>query len=87
MSNLVKIILFNEIDQKVEYDSAKENKGAKVEYFELLPQIDKITERWENEGKFLVEEIQEDTYTLVRKFASIENGLEFSLIVCGNSIS
>ena len=50
------------------------------ETYELL---DGATELYETNGIYLVNEVKVDTNTLVREFATKEEGLVVSLIVCG----
>ena len=50
------------------------------ETYELL---DDATEHYEANGIYLVNEVKYDTNTMVREFATIEDGLVISLIVCG----
>lgn len=50
------------------------------ETYELL---DGATELYETNGIYLVNEVKVDTNTLVREFATKEEGLVISLIVCG----
>lgn len=50
------------------------------ETYELL---DGATELYETNGIYLVNEVKVDTNTLVREFATKEDGLVISLIVCG----
>jgi hypothetical protein len=41
---------------------------------------------YENAGIYLVNEIKHDTHTLVREFATKEDGLVISLILCGGRV-
>ena len=50
------------------------------ETYEIL---DGATELYETNGIYLVNEVKVDTNTLVREFATKEEGLVISLIVCG----
>ena len=50
------------------------------ETYEIL---DGATELYETNGIYLVNEAKVDTNTLVREFATKEEGLVISLIVCG----
>jgi hypothetical protein len=50
------------------------------ETYELL---DGATELYETNGIYFVNEVKVDTNTLVREFATKEEGLVVSLIVCG----
>ena len=45
--------------------------------------LDDATELYETNGIYLVNEVKVDTNTLVREFATKEDGLVISLIVCG----
>ena len=45
--------------------------------------LDDATEHYETNGIYLVNEVKYDTNTMVREFATIEDGLVISLIVCG----
>ena len=45
--------------------------------------LDDATELYETNGIYLVNEVKVDTNTLVREFATKEEGLVISLIVCG----
>ena len=45
--------------------------------------LDDTTEYYETNGIYLVNEIKYDINTMVREFATIEDGLVISLIVCG----
>ncbi len=45
--------------------------------------LDDATEHYETNGIYLVNEIKYDINTMVREFATIEDGLVISLIVCG----
>jgi hypothetical protein len=45
--------------------------------------LDDTTEHYEANGIYLVNEIKYDINTMVREFATIEDGLVISLIVCG----
>jgi hypothetical protein len=45
--------------------------------------LDDATEHYEANGIYLVNEIKYDINTMVREFATIEDGLVISLIVCG----
>jgi hypothetical protein len=45
--------------------------------------LDEATNTYENAGIYFVNEIKHDTHTLVREFATKENGLVISLILCG----
>ena len=45
--------------------------------------LDDVTEHYETNGIYLVNEVKYDTNTMVREFATIEDGLVISLIVCG----
>jgi hypothetical protein len=48
--------------------------------------LDEATNIYENAGIYLVNEIQCDTHTLVREFATKEDGLVISLILCGGRV-
>ena len=50
---------------------------------ETYAQLDDTTEYYETNGIYFVNEIQLDINTMVREFATIEDGLVISLIVCG----
>jgi hypothetical protein len=56
------------------------------EMSETYQMLDKATERYEQCGIYFVNEIKHDTHTLVREFATPENGLVVSLIVCGGRV-
>jgi hypothetical protein len=45
--------------------------------------LDEATELYEQCGIYFVNEVKHDTHTLVREFATKEDGLVVSLIVCG----
>ena len=45
--------------------------------------LDDATELYETNGIYFVNEVKVDTNTLVREFATKEDGLVISLIVCG----
>ena len=45
--------------------------------------LDEATNTYENEGIYFVNEIKYDIHTLVREFATKEDGLVVSLILCG----
>ena len=45
--------------------------------------LDDATELYETNGIYFVNEVKVDTNTLVREFATKEDGLVLSLIVCG----
>ena len=53
------------------------------ETYELL---DGATELYETNGIYFVNEVKVDTNTLVREFATKEDGLVISLIVCGGRV-
>ena len=48
--------------------------------------LDEATNTYENAGIYLVNEIKHDTHTLVREFATKEDGLVISLILCGGRV-
>jgi hypothetical protein len=50
---------------------------------ETYAQLDDTTEYYETNGIYFVNEIKLDINTMVREFATIEDGLVISLIVCG----
>ena len=53
------------------------------EMHETYQMLDEVTERYEQCGIYFVNEVKHDTHTLVREFATKEDGLVISLIVCG----
>ena len=45
--------------------------------------LDEYTEMYESIGIFMVDEVVLDTHTMYRRFATKEDGLVLSLILCG----
>ena len=74
--NTLSLILWDNRAKQVLHDSVH----SIQETYALL---DDATEHYETEGIYFVNEIKVDTNTLVREFATKEDGLVISLIVCG----
>ena len=74
--NTLSLILWDNRTKQVLHDSIH----SVQETYALL---DDTTEHYETEGIYFVNEIKVDTNTLVREFATKEDGLVISLIVCG----
>lgn len=74
--NTLSLILWDNRAKQVLHDSIH----SVQETYALL---DDATEHYETEGIYFVNEIKVDTNTLVREFATKEDGLVISLIVCG----
>ena len=74
--NTLSLILWDNRAKQVLHDSIH----SIQETYALL---DDTTEHYETEGIYFVNEIKVDTNTLVREFATKEDGLVISLIVCG----
>lgn len=74
--NTLSLILWDNRTKQVLRDSIH----SVQETYELL---DGVTELYETNGIYLVNEVKVDTNTLVREFATKEDGLVISLIVCG----
>ena len=74
--NTLSLILWDNRTKQVLHDSIH----SVQETYALL---DDTTEHYETEGIYFVNEIKVDTNTLVREFATKEEGLVVSLIVCG----
>ena len=77
--NTLSLILWDNRTKQVLRDSIH----SIQETYELL---DGATEIYETNGIYLVNEIKVDTNTLVREFATKEDGLVVSLIVCGGRV-
>jgi len=45
--------------------------------------LDECTEMYESSGIFMVDEVVLDTHTMYRRFATKEDGLVLSLVLCG----
>jgi hypothetical protein len=74
--NTLSLILWDNRTKQVLRDSVH----SVQETYELL---DGATELYETNGIYFVNEVKVDTNTLVREFATKEEGLVVSLIVCG----
>lgn len=74
--NTLSLILWDNRTKRVLRDSIH----SVQETYELL---DEATELYETNGIYLVNEIKHAANTLVREFATKEEGLVVSLIVCG----
>jgi len=74
------VILYDVVNMKVESDKIYPISDAMLIYND-------ITEEYENHGLMLVNEINVDTFTVVREFATENSGHVFDLILCGGMIN
>jgi hypothetical protein len=74
------VILYDVVNKTVESDKIFPINDAMSIYND-------ITEEYENHGLMLVNEINVDTFTVVREFATENSGHVFDLILCGGMIN
>ena len=77
--NTLSLILWDNRKKQVLRDQVLEMNNA-------YSVLDEATNTYENAGIYFVNEIKHDIHTLVREFATKEDGLVVSLILCGGRV-